>query len=105
MMNKDFLELSDLSFRVNTPLTKQQNPHLPELFQTMALEKWYYHHNVWSCFRFFWPKLRLLMLEMKAEIVSQNTNNLIRGGWRSKPVFIYFLMSGLEVFENGLHPH
>lgn len=61
-MNKGFLKLCDLGFRVNTPLTKQQNSHLPELFQTIDLEKWYYINNVWSCFKFFEPKLRLVIL-------------------------------------------
>lgn len=34
-MNKGFLKLCDLGFRVNTPLTKQQISHLPGLFQTI----------------------------------------------------------------------
>lgn len=45
-MNKVFLKLCDLGFGVNTPLTEQQNSHLPELFQTRALEKWHYINNV-----------------------------------------------------------
>lgn len=65
-MNKGFLRLSDLGFRVNSPLTKQQNSHLPELFQTVDLEKWYYINYVWTCFKFFESKLRLVILEMKA---------------------------------------
>lgn len=38
-MNKGFLKFCDLGFRVNTPLTKQQNFHLLKLFQTIDLEK------------------------------------------------------------------
>jgi len=61
-MNKDFLKLCDLGFRVNCPWTKQQNSHLPELFETIDLEKWYYISCVWLCFRFLKSKLRLLIL-------------------------------------------
>lgn len=88
-MNKVFLKLCDLGFGVNTPLTEQQNSHLPELFQTRALEKWYYINNVWSCFKIFQAKLRLVILEMKAQIVSQDTSNLIREGCRSKSIFCF----------------